>query len=208
LDEARQEVEGRIRRATLQVVASRGVTGLLAEEVADRAEVSRATLYRIYGGRRALLEGAIGHYPALDWLADRVAAVRDEPPEVAMPAIAVAARRLSSDPDGGAYGMLMLHFWSQTPHGEGSVPLESLGKATMKIFEPLQEYIAGQMALGRLRATDPVLALQAFIGPVLLRLLPTRWVGAGATGGVEGEESFAAIAELWLRAMAPETPLR
>jgi len=63
-------------------------------------------------------------------------------------------------------------------------------------------YVTAQMAAGTLRVMHPLLALQAFIGPILFHIL-TRPLAERVLGlDVDGETAVTLLAEAWLRAMA------
>jgi hypothetical protein len=64
------------------------------------------------------------------------------------------------------------------------------------------------MAAGRLRPMDPVLAVQALIGPIVMHLLARSQAasrpGAGGALPMPLEEAVDELANLWLRAMTPD----
>jgi hypothetical protein len=63
------------------------------------------------------------------------------------------------------------------------------------------------MAAGRLRRTDPLLALQALAGPVVFHLLQRPLLERlGVLIELDAEAAATEIAHHWLRAMRPETP--
>ena len=43
--------------------------------------------------------------------------------------------------------------------------------ALAEMISPLVDYVTGQMAQGRLRRTEPLVALQAFAGPLIMHLI-------------------------------------
>src|SRR5262249_11467764 len=62
-------------------------------------------------------------------------------------------------------------------------------------------YVVDQMAAGRLRTMNPLLAVQLLVGPILLHLI-TRGVAERAIGfSVPLEDGAVELAERWLRAM-------
>jgi hypothetical protein len=58
------------------------------------------------------------------------------------------------------------------------------------------------MAAGTLRRMHPLLALQAFIGPVLFHILTRPLAERVLHLDVDGEDAVTQLAETWLRAMA------
>jgi hypothetical protein len=61
-----------------------------------------------------------------------------------------------------------------------------------------------QMAVGRLRMMHPLLALQAFIGPIFFHLLARRLAERIAGFDIDEEQTVVALADHWLRAMKPD----
>jgi uncharacterized membrane protein len=79
---------------------------------------------------------------------------------------------------------------------------EAAAGAITKVVGLLVAYVTAQMAAGRLRTMHPLLALQAFIGPILFHIL-TRPLAERVLGlDVDGETAVTLLAEAWLRAMA------
>jgi AcrR family transcriptional regulator len=54
-------LEPRVLRAALDLIAERGLAGATIDAVAERSGVARATIYRRWAGRDALIEAAIRH---------------------------------------------------------------------------------------------------------------------------------------------------
>jgi hypothetical protein len=62
-------------------------------------------------------------------------------------------------------------------------------------------YLQRQMEVGRLRRTDPLLALQAFLGPLVMHVA-TRPLAEERFGvRTPLEEALAALVDLWLEGM-------
>jgi hypothetical protein len=65
-------------------------------------------------------------------------------------------------------------------------------------------YVMTQMTSGRLRPMSPLLALQAFVGPIFFHVL-TRPVVERVLGvDIDGEQAVTELAESWLRSMRPD----
>jgi len=65
-------------------------------------------------------------------------------------------------------------------------------------------YVMAQMAAGRLRMMHPLLALQAFIGPIFFHLLARSLAERMAGFDIDGEQAVVLLAGTWLRAMRPD----
>jgi hypothetical protein len=72
------------------------------------------------------------------------------------------------------------------------------------IFGSVGMYLARQMAEGRLRPMHPVLALQAFVGPIFFHLLTRPLIERVVGLELDGELAVTQFAEAWLRAMKPD----
>src|SRR5438132_9646972 len=83
----------RILAAAVEMVGARGLTALSMDDLADRARVSRATLYRVFSGKSALLTGLIDTYSPLEPVSRVLQEQGHEPPHVLMPELARTAYR-------------------------------------------------------------------------------------------------------------------
>jgi AcrR family transcriptional regulator len=187
----------RILAAAVDLVASHGLRALSMDDLADLAEVSRATLYRLFPGKAALMLAMIHAYSPLDPVTEVLTARSSEPPAVLMPEIARTAYRAVA----GRTGLMRAAFFEMS----GFAPeIEEVAEQSIaRVAGLLVMYIAAQMEAGRLRRMHPLLALQAFIGPVFFHIL-TRPVAEKVLHlDVDGESAVTQLAEAWLRAMSP-----
>ena len=163
--EPRPAARERILTAAKDMLVTTSLTELSVEELAKAADVSRGTLYRIVPGKAALLEGLIEAYSPFEAIRAIIAGHRDDPPEIVLPLIGrtivgVAGERL---------GLMRAIFHEIT---SGSLPaLEGMRPVFLQTLGALAEYIAGQMAAGRIRPMHPILALQAVVGPIFFHLM-------------------------------------
>lgn len=187
----------RILAAAVDVVGTHGLPALSMDDVADRAGVSRATLYRLFPGKPALLLALVHAYSPLDPVTEVVSARRHEPPDVLMPEIARTAYRAVA----GRTGLMRAVFFEVS--GLSPEVEEVARGALFKVVALLAGYLRDQMTAGRLRPMHPLLALQSFIGPVFFHIL-TRPVAERVLDlDIDGETAVTQLAESWLRAMAP-----
>ncbi|TAN32332.1 TetR/AcrR family transcriptional regulator [bacterium] len=192
----------RILGAALVMVGAHGLTALSMDDLATSADVSRATLYRLFPGKPALFTNLIREYSPLEPVSRLVTERQDEPPEVLMPEIARTVYRTVYGGGENRVGMLralLFEVSSLTADAEESVRLV-LGT----ILGSLGTYVMAQMESRRLRRMSPVLALQSFIGPVFFHLLTKPVIERVMTVDVDGEQAVTQLAEGWLRAMQAE----
>lgn len=189
----------RIMDAALGMIGSTGLAGLSMDQLADRAGVSRATVYRLFPGKPALFSALIHAYSPLDPVAELMGQMQNQPPEIVMPEIARAVYRTLYGSGENRMGLLRSLFFevsSLAPDTE-----EAAGEAIGRVVGMLMVYLLAQMGTGRLRRVNPFLALQAFIGPIFFHLM-TRAVAQRVLGvEIEGEHAVTELAEAWLRSM-------
>src|SRR5438105_758094 len=101
----------RILEAAFELVGAHGLTALSMDEVASRAGVSRANLYRLFPGKQALFIGVMHAYSPLDPVIEAVTAMSEEPPEIVMPALARTAYRVVAGPHAPRSGLLRAIFF-------------------------------------------------------------------------------------------------
>jgi len=190
----------RILAAAVEVVGAQGLNAMSMDELADRAEVSRATVYRVFPGKSALLGGLIQAYSPLEPVSRLLAAKHDEPPSVLMPELARTAYRsvfAAGEDRTGLVRALVFEVSSLRPETE-----EMAGETITKMVGLLVVYLVEQMAEGRLRRMHPLLALQSFVGPILFHIMTRPFAEKVLQLDIEGEAAVTELAEAWLRAMA------
>src|SRR5262245_45582005 len=162
--EPRPDARARILTAAKDMLLSTSLTELSMDDLAKAADVSRGTLYRIVPGKGALLQALIEAYSPFDAIRAIVREHREDPPEVVFPLIGRAIVGVA----GERLGLMRAIFHEVTAGGAAVAEMGPLFEQTLGI---LTHYIAGQMAAGRVRQMHPVLALQAFVGPVFFHLM-------------------------------------
>jgi AcrR family transcriptional regulator len=184
------------------MVGAQGLTALSMDDLAERAEVSRATLYRVFPGKSALLTGLIESYSPLEPVSRVLQAKALEPPEVLMPELARTAYRAvygAGENRAGLVRALFFEVGGLRPETE-----EAATGAITRVVGLLVAYLVTHMAAGRLRRMHPLLALQSFVGPILFHILTRPLAERVLRLDIEGEAAVTQLAETWLRAMAQE----
>jgi AcrR family transcriptional regulator len=192
----------RILEAALNLIGEHGLTALSMDELAAQAEVSRATLYRLFPGKSALFTSLIYAYSPLESVTKVLTDMYDEPPEVVMPEIARAVYRTIFGAGQNRVGLLRTLFFEVS--GLAADTEEAAREVIGGLVGMLVMYVGAQMSARRLRSMSPLLALQSFIGPIFFHLM-TRPVAERMLGfEMNGEQAVTELAETWLRAMRPE----
>ena len=192
----------RILDAALNLIGTQGLTALSMDDLAIRANVSRATLYRLFPGKAPLFAAVLRAFSPVEPVSRLATAMADQPPDVVMPEIARMVLRVVYGPGEPRLGLLravLFEVSSLSPDAEAAAR-----DLVTTIFGSVGAYLMAQMAAGRLRSMHPLLALQSFIGPIFFHLL-TRPLAERVMGfDMDGEQAVTELAESWLRAMKIE----
>jgi AcrR family transcriptional regulator len=200
------KVRGRVLDVALELVGRHGLAELSMDELAARAGVSRATLYRLVPGKEALFAELVRRFSPFEPIAAVLETMGDRPPTEVIPAIAQA---MATAMDGhiGLLLQLLLEVSRSDPDHHGGADADQDAAQAMRTLPLVAGYLDQQMAAGRLRRMDPVLAVQALIGPIVMHLLARSQAGS-QSGPDRGmplalEAAVGELVGLWLRAMTP-----
>jgi len=192
----------RILDAALKLIGAEGLTALSMDDLATHAEVSRATLYRLFPVKAALFTSLVHAFSPLDPVTELLSTRQDEPPDVLMPEIARTVYRTFYGGGESRVGVLRALFFEISSLSPDTA--EGAQDAIRGLVGSLIFYLMSQMRDSRLRQMHPLLALQLFVGPIFFHLL-TRPLAERLLGlEIDGEQSVTLLAESWLRAMEPE----
>lgn len=185
----------RILAAAIELIGRDGLTALSMDEVAAAAGVSRASLYRLFPGKPALFKELVRAYSPVEVVAEAIERLEGEPPEVVMPEVARSVvRRLQGRV--GLVRSLVLEITASNPDTSEAIEY-SAGRGLRSILF----YVVSQMAAGRLKQISPLLALQAFAGPIVLHMLTRDLVERRVGLDMPLEDAATELAEGWLRSM-------
>lgn len=170
------------------------------DDLAKRAGILRANLYRLFSGKAALLRELVRVYSPLEPIGANANTLADQPPEVVMPAVARAiARHLE-----GHLGLVRsILFEVSAPSDEAATAREL---AMQSALAPLSGYLLAQMHSGRLRRVPPLLAMEAFAGPIIFHLLLRPFAEVLLAFDLRVQDSVVQLAKLWLAGMRADQP--
>jgi AcrR family transcriptional regulator len=187
----------RVLDTALDLVGRHGLAALSMEELAATVGVSRATVYRLFPGKPALFRELVRTFSPMEAVTSTLARLKHRPPEEVVPAIALAAAHSLQ----GRIGVVGAVFLEVT--GQGPDTFEAAEDIFKSGVGAVLAYVVGQMDAGRLRRTNPLLAIQALIGPILFHLI-TRDVAEQRLGlDLPLEDAVRELAAHWVRAMRP-----
>lgn len=170
--EPQPTAEARILAAAKDMLVGRSLAELSMEELAAAAGVSRGSLYRIVPGKAALLERLIEVYSPFEAVRTIVREHGDEPPEIVFPLIGRAVVGVAGERLG-----LMRAIFHEVTSGPGPA-MDGMRPVFASTLGILAGYIGRQMAAGRIRPMHPILALQAFVGPIFFHLMTRPTIDA------------------------------
>jgi len=188
----------RVLEASIRVLRTQTLKELSMDALAIEAGVSRANLYRLFPGKSALFKAILLAYSPFEPVMAVFARAGDHPPEEVIPEVVLTAYRTVAGQT-GIVRTLLLEVTSMTPE---FVP--AFAETGLRAFGTFAQYLAGQMAMGRLTRVHPMLAVQSLVGGVMFHLLAAPVMSQGTVDVPAGEDAVLAFAHLWLRGMRPE----
>ena len=199
-------IRSRILDTALELVGRHGLAELSMDELAATAGVSRATLYRLVPGKEALFAELVQRFSPFEPIAAVLETMGDRPPAEVIPAIAQA---MAAAMDGhiGLLLQLLFEVSRSDPDHHGGADANQDAAQAMRTLPLVAGYLDQQMAAGHLRRMDPVLAMQALAGPVVMHLLMQTSADSQSDAGhgvaLPLEGVVDELVGMWLRAMTP-----
>lgn len=192
----------KILGAALDLIGGAGLAALSMDGLADRAGVSRATLYRTFPGKSALFMAIVETYSPLEPVIEVLARREQDPPDLVIPEIAQTIYRTVYELGENRTGLLRALFFEVSRLAPDTE--EAARSVIARMVGALAQYLVGQMSAGRLRSMHPVLALQSLMGPIFFHVM-TRQAAEQVLGlQIDGEQAMQELAGTWLRGMQIE----
>jgi AcrR family transcriptional regulator len=187
----------RILDAAQELLVGTSLAELSMDDLARAAGVSRGTLYRHIPGKPALLRAMIETYSPFRAMHGVLADHGDDEPAVVLPLL---ARAVLGAADGriGLMRAVLNEATSGSPATVAGVQ-PVLGPA----LGALASYMSRQMAAGRLRQMNPLLAIQAFIGPIYFHLTTRPVLGEIVDVRLDVDEAVDELVKATLEGLTP-----
>ena len=187
----------RVLEAALRLLQTESLAALSMDELAERAGVSRANLYRLFPGKPALFRAILVAYSPFEPVMALLARSAGRPPEELIPELVHTAYSTVRS-RAGLMRTIIFEVTSMTPETQ-----QAFRDTGLLAFQTLGRYLATQMAAGRLRRMHPMLAIQALVGPIMLHLLGGALLSAASPDAPSGDRAVEELATVWLQGMAP-----
>ena len=191
------DARARILEAAFELLGQSGLADLSMDELAARADVSRATLYRLFPGKPVLFRELIAAYSPWEPIARALEQFGDG--DSAERVIPEVARALSEALIGRTAVLLRMVF--EMARGDPDTA-EGVQRSMVRGLPDLVNYLNREMDAGRLRRMHPLLALQLLAGPLVAHEM-TRPLAALTGYTPPRERVVDEVVDFWLRAMAP-----
>jgi AcrR family transcriptional regulator len=199
--EARSEGRrAQILEAALRVWIRHGFDGSPVDAIAREAGLAKGTLYLYFPTKEAILEALVVRYSLLPDMAELTEALRDTPPERAIPLIAerLYARLRQRAPLVG----LVLREYSLRP-ADARIFLERVLLPVNRLFA---SYLDGFVARGVLRPLDTLVAARALVGMLIVFVLSQHVFGGEALVAIPDATIVDTVQDLFLRGMLAPPP--
>lgn len=191
------DARARVLAGAAELIARDGLAALSIDELATFASVSRATVYRLFPGKAALVEALMNAYTPFDPIIARLEEIGDCPPDEVLPEICRSAASVAA----ANVGILRAIFFEVTSGSPDA--LEGAGRPIQGMVRALGGYLERQMAAGRLRTMHPTLAVESLLGPLIFYVL-TRLHAARLAGlDVPFEEAVEQLVGVAMRGLQP-----
>jgi len=200
--EPEPDTRQRVLDASIRMLRAQTLSELSMDALASEASVSRANLYRLFPGKSALFKAILLAYSPFEPVMAVFAHAAGRPPEEVIPEIVLTAYRTVAGHT-GIVRTLLLEVTSMTPESA-----QAFAETGLRAFGTFAQYLAAQMAAGRLRRMHPILAVQSLVGGVMFHLMAAPVMSQGMVDVPAGEEVVLQFAHLWLRGMRPEGTTR
>jgi AcrR family transcriptional regulator len=194
-----RDARARILEAAIDLLGRDGLRAMSMDEVAERAGVSRASVYRLFPGKSALFAALLDAHAPFAEIGATLHGLQGQPPGAVLPELLRTVARVAA-PKVPIIRSMMLEVTAGTPDA-----VEAVQAAARPLYAEVARYFAGQVAAGTVRPIEPLLAAQAVIGPLIFHLLSQSFAGPVAGLHVSPDDAARTFAQVALRGLLPAT---
>jgi AcrR family transcriptional regulator len=191
-----QQRRDQIVRDAMTLFARHGFAGTTTQEIARRAGISEALLFRVFKDKKSLYSAIIDQKIAEteEDLFPRQAALEERDEEVFGTIAGVLMRAMERDP---SFVRLLLYSGLEQ-HQLAEMFYEA---RIAKLFSFLERYIKKRIRRKAFRPVRADLIARAFVGMVTNHMLNHEILGCGRSIQVDGREAVSAFVDLTLRGL-------
>ncbi len=187
----------RVLAAAAELIGRDGLSALSMDEVAVLAQVSRASVYRLFPGKAAVFEALVTTYSPFEPIVAYITAVRDRPIDEVVPGV----YRLAAPIAAANIGILRAIFLEVT--GGSPEAVEGVGRPLGGLLAALGGYLEVQMDAGAIPRMHAALAVQALLGPLVFHLLTRAYAERFVGLDTPLEASVETLGSFALRGLRP-----
>jgi AcrR family transcriptional regulator len=187
----------RVLAAAAELIGRDGLAALSMDELAVLAGVSRASVYRLFPGKAALVQVVLNAYGPFDPIIARLEEIGDRPPDEVLPEICRSAASIAS----ANVGLLRAIFFEVASGSPEAV--EGAGRPIQGMVRALGGYLERQMSAGRLRTMHPTLAVESLLGSIVFYVLTRPYAARLAGLDVPFEAAVEQLVGVALRGLQP-----
>jgi len=174
--------------AALELFTEKGFAATRVDDIAQKAGISKGTIYLYFESKEALMEGLIER--ALSPIALKAIEVIDTvgvDPRVVFKMIGKLITERLSDPKVFAVPKLIVLESAQFPELAAIYRRDVIDKVLPRVVHLIER----QIELGRFRKVDPELAVRSVIGPIIAHAALAEVFGLMPEGGLQMDRLFA-----------------
>lgn len=184
----------KLLEAAIKLFAEKGFNGTTTKEIAEKAEVNEALIFRHFSTKRdlygAIIEKKIFEEPGIEIALETHKDSKDD----ALVFTAIATRmfdRCGKDPS----FMRLLHFSALEGHDLSNMFFETYVEYINML---ICDYIETRIKDGALRNVNPLYASKAFIGMVVNQIIAQELFGEKKRGKIDQEQLIATFVGIFL----------
>ena len=187
----------RILAAAAELIGREGFAAMSMDDLAAKAGVSRASVYRLFPGKGAVLEAIFVAYSPFSPMIDFVDRSAGLPPDRLVPELyRLMAREV--EPNIGILRSILMEVTSGSAEG-----VEAAQGPVKAMVRSLGGYLERQMDAGLIARANPVLAVQFLLGPLVFHLLTRPTATRIGALDVAFESGIDQLAVMALRSLTP-----